>query len=345
MAKIAIDITPTKNENQYRGVGIYTKKLVESLKKYDKANEYIFSTRGQKLPKVDLVHYPYFDLVFLTLPFIKPSKTIVTIHDVIPLIFPRYFPKGTRGWLKFQIQRFSLSNVDAVITDSEESKKDIKKLLGVPGEKIFVVYLASSELFRPLPDSVVAKIRSKYSLPEKFILYVGDVNYNKNLSRLLEATAKINCNLVLVGNAFMNKNLFETSELLSKIRELGLKENVQFLGLVPNRDLSAIYNAAALYVQPSLYEGFGLPVLEAMGCGTPVACSDINVHREIANDAPAYFNPKIIDEIAQVLIKSVSLSDSDRRAKRKKGFEQTKKFSWGKTAKKTVEVYNKILSS
>ena len=346
--KIAIDATPLETGHKRRGIGIYTRKLVEALKRVDKANEYILFSRGQKLPKVDLVHYPYFDLFFLTLPVKKPYKTAITIHDLIPLVFPQFFPPGIRGKIKFQIQKFSTRNISGIITDSENSKKDIIRFLNFPVDKVNVVYLAANEIFRPILDKgFLAKVKRKYNLPEKFILYVGDVNLHKNLKRLFEAIAKVDLPLVAVGEALTDDNLKETKQLLLEIERLGISKKVHRLGFVPEEDLVGVYNLATLLVEPSLYEGFGLPVLEAMACGLPVACSNTSSLPEVGGQAPVYFNPGHVDDLASAILKIVEWSQNDKSKYDElkfKGIEQAKKFSWEKTAKETIKVYQKVVN-
>ena len=344
MVKIALDITPTLDANRYRGVGRYTSNLMEALKRYDKLNEYILYSRGQKLPNADLVHYPYFDLYFLTLPIFKKVKTIVTIHDVIPLVFPQNYLPGIKGKLRFEIQRMSLKSVNAIITDSCQSKEDVSKYLKISKEKIFVVHLAADPIFKPLSEFEAEKLTKKYRLPSKFVLYVGDVNYNKNIPKLLGAINKVGCNLVLVGKSFLEDNISETKKILDLISDYGLRKKVWRLGYINNKELCGLYNAAKVYIQPSLYEGFGLPIVEAMACGTVVACSDILVHRELAGDVAFYFNPKDTDNIAQVLDGAIKLNNSKVKIRRKKSILQSEKFTWEKTAKETIEVYKKILS-
>jgi len=346
MAKIAIDITPTKNLNQYRGVGVYTKNLITRVQEIDQANEYIFYTRGQKLPKVDLVHYPYFDFFFLTLPFFKKFPTIITIYDVIPFIFQKESKPGFKGILKLQIQKFLLKNIDRIITISQCSKKDVQNYLAVAGNKIDVTYLAAAPIFKPIADKKsLEKVGEKYNLPQKFILYVGDVNFNKNLPRLFEAIAKISIPLVMIGQAAKNEKLVEVGDLMRLAEKLGIEKNVIRLGFVQDVDLVSIYNLAVCYAQPSLYEGFGLPALEAMACGAPVACSDIAVHREIAGDIPFYFDPNNPDDIAKILRSVVSLSNLNHQSRVERGLKQVKKYSWEKTIRKTIEVYQKTLFS
>jgi len=160
--------------------------LKKSLLKYFSDDKYTFFTRSEKLPKnIDLVHIPYFEPFFLTLPKVNKFKTVVTVHDLTPLVFPKEFPAGLKGKLKWQIQKGRLKKADHIITDSESSKEDIIKYVGVSESKISVVYLAAGEEFEKLKaDNLKLKaVREKYDLPDPFCLYVGDVTWNKNLPR------------------------------------------------------------------------------------------------------------------------------------------------------------------
>jgi len=334
--KVAIDVSPLKNANRYRGVGIYTQQLVKSLQSLKIGN---FSCQlvenKSMIGDSDLIHYPFFDLFFLTLPLKKTKPTVVTIHDVIPLIFPEHFPPGIRGNLKFQIQKFSLKNTKAIITDSENSKKDLFKYLNYPKDKIHVVPLAPAKEFKP----IMAK--NKYQLPEKFILYVGDVNYNKNIPGLIKALAglKEKMSLVLVGKAFKDESLKETQEILQLISLLKLEKKVIRLDWVSSEDLVGIYNLATVYCQPSFYEGFGLPVLEAMACGCPVVAAKTSSLSEICGSAAVMVDPYDIND----MIRGLGQALNRREELIKKGLLQAKKFSWQKTAQQTYEVYQKVV--
>lgn len=350
---IAIDLSPlvgTHNlAHRVRGTGFYIENLKRSLLQYYPNNKYIFFTRGENLPKdIDLVHYPYFEPFFLTLPIYKKYKTVVTVHDLTPLVFPKFFPRGIKGELKWQLQKIALRKADAVITDSESSKKDIVKKAGISNEKINVVYLAATNNFRkfnPL-DPRIAKVKKKFDLPDKFILYVGDVTWNKNLPRLVEAVNRINLPLVMAGKALVDKYFDKTNpwnQDLIKVQKLAKERNNIFsLGFVEENDLISLYNAATIFVMPSLYEGFGLPILEAMSCGCPVVTAKEGSIPEVAGNAAFYVNaydPKSIAEGIKTMYEDKDL----RREYSKKGLIQAKNFSWRKTAKETFNVYEKVV--
>ena len=353
--KIAIDISPLKKDNflqhRVRGTGFYIENLKKSLLKYYTKNQYIFYTRGEILPSdIDIVHVPYFEPFFLTLPSTKKYKTIITVHDLTPLVFPKYFPIGIKGKLKWEIQKNRLKNADRIITDSESSKKDIIKHVGIPEERITVVYLAAGEEFRDRgneSENLQIKprdLKQKYNLPEKFVLYVGDVTWNKNLPRLLKAIKKTNIPLVMVGKALVQKDFDKTNPWNQDLMEVqqGVAQNKKIicLGFVSSEDLRILYNIATVFVMPSIYEGFGLPIVEAMTCGLPIITTKEGSLPEVAGNAALYVNA--YDE--ESLSKGISKLFFDKELQKdlvRKGFDQVKKFSWRKTAEATMRTYEK----
>jgi glycosyltransferase involved in cell wall biosynthesis len=350
--KIAIDTSPLQNANKIRGVGFYLENLKKSLLKNFPDNDYLFFNQLSEIPTaVDLVHYPYFDPFFTTLPLFKKYKTVVTVHDLTPLMFPNHFPAGLKGNLKWQIQRYNLHRVDRVIVDSECSKNDVIKIAGVSPDKIDVVYLAAGNEFQRLKteDLRLKKndLREKYKLPEKFVLYVGDATWNKNLPRLINAVNRINIPLVMVGKTLTETNYDKSNpwnQDLHLAQELITKSpNIKALGFVSGEDLIALYNLAAVFVMPSLYEGFGLPILEAMQSGCPVITSKKGSLPEVAGDAAIYVDAQNIDSIAEGISKAfedAKLQDELIR----KGLTQAGKFSWKKTAADTLKAYQRVLS-
>lgn len=345
---IAIDISPLSGEHSVRGSGFYLKNLKAALTKYFPDNRYIFFQPGEQLPEsVDVVHYPYFDPFFLTLPYQKKHNTIVTVHDLAPLIFPKHFPAGLRGKLKWHLQKFRLKKADAIITDSICSKNDIAKIAGISKEKIHVVYLAAGEEFTKYQksNSKDQKLRKKYNLPEKFALYVGDATWNKNLPRIVRAAIEADVPLVMAGKALsteiLNNNPWN-SDLQEAQRIAHQSDTVFLLGFVPDEDLVSLYNAATVFVMPSLYEGFGLPILEAMSCGCPVITSKEGSLSEVAGDA-AYFVDAYSQEDIANGIKKVFLDEKLQQLLSQKGLKQAKKFNWKKTAQETIRVYQTVV--
>ncbi len=372
--KIAIDTGPLTSGHSVRGIGVHTKELVRELKlktqnsKF-KIDAFDFSVNSKQLiaNNYDIVHYPYFHPFFITLPFQKPTKrVVVTIHDLIPLIYPKHYPPGIKGQIRFLIQKFLLKNVDAIITISETSKKDICRFLGVHPDKVHVIYLAPREIFKPIQNttSLRSDVVKRYRLPDRFSLYVGDVNYNKNIPTLAKACKVAKIPLVICGKQALEVEEFdedlrivrgpmdylrflfglphpELAHYKDLLKEFENNKHVVRLGFVPDKDLVVIYNLATIYVQPSFYEGFGLPVLEAFSCGVPVVASKTQALVEIAGTGALFANPRDFNDFASK-IKKVINDEKLRKQLISTGSEIVKNFSWRKTAEETIEVYRSI---
>ncbi len=348
--KIAIDISPLSSGHKVRGVGFYLENLKKSLIKYNPENEYTFFVRGEKLPDdIDLVHFPYFEPFFLALPLYKKFKTIVTVHDLTPIVFPNNFPRGIKGEIKWQMQKLSLRKVNRIITDSKCSKDDVIKYAGVNKDIVDIVYLSAGEEFKilTLSQKDINSLRRKYNLPQKFALYVGDVTWNKNLPRLIDAIKTTNIPLVMIGKNLVNEeydrnNPWNTD--LNRVWELSKEDkNIIRLGFVESNDLVSIYNIATVFVMPSLYEGFGLPILEAMSCGCPVVTTKEGSLKEVAGEAAYFVDGYNLEKIAKG-IQEVFNDKNLQEELRQKGFENIKKYSWKETADKTIESYKKTIS-
>ncbi|KKR34298.1 MAG: Glycosyltransferase [Candidatus Gottesmanbacteria bacterium GW2011_GWC2_39_8] len=340
-------VEPPIAGHKNRGTGVYLTNLFSALEKNGVDLELVDT---KHIPKdSDIVHFPYFDPFFLTLPFSIPKNSVITIHDLTPLVFPESFPKGIKGEIKWQINKIIAKKSRAIITDSKSSQKDITKYLGIPEERVCPIYLAPGNEFRKISEKkILVPLREKYSLPEKFILYVGDLNPNKNILGLIEgfysATKKhSDVSLVIVGNAFENNDSAPYQEMLEFIDKLSLGDKINILGFVPSEDLIGIYNLSYLYIQPSLYEGFGLPVLEAMKCGVPAVVADVSSLAEIAGEAAEMVDPKDPENIAEGINKILNMDGKKYNLLAKKSFNHAEKFSWEKTAEETIEVYKQIL--
>lgn len=349
--KVAIDITHLHADALSRGVGYYANNLFLALQDLKDGNAYSLINKGRDQCDADIIHYPYFDPVFLTLPLFNKKPTIITVHDLTQVKFSEHYPRGIRGEIKWQIQQRLLRQANAIITDSLNSMKDIQKIINYPKAKIYPIYLACDTRFKKLSTGSRDEIiNNKYHLPKTFLLYVGDINWNKNVKGLIEAFQKLKINppaggnnlkLILVGSAFQNKILNEQQELMLLINNLKLYQDIMCLGYVSDNELSAIYSLATLYIQPSFYEGFGLPILEAMSCGCPILSSDQGSLPEIGGKAVEYFDPRKPEELYNKLINL--LGNKERLQNLKiSGLKQAAKFSWEKTAKLTTQVYEKI---
>lgn len=365
--KVAIDTGPLESGHKVRGIGVHTRELVRELKRI-KNNKFKFDFvdfEKANLSAYDLIHYQYFSPFNLSLPETKLArKVVVTIHDLIPLIYPKYYKPGIKGMLNFREQTRRLKNVDAIITISETSKKDICRFLKVDPVKVYVVHLAPRKIFKKSKDvEKIDKVRKSYSLPSDFVLYLGDVNYNKNIPNLVKACKIAKKRLVIVGKQakeitnnqssyvglsgpqdYMRYILGKPHPELAHFKKLSedfRKENIICLGFVPDDDLVSLFSLTSIYCQPSLYEGFGLGILEALACDVPVAASKIQAHSEIAERACLFFNPNDPDDMAQK-IKELDSDTNLQKTLRLNALKVLKKYSWSKTAKETLAVYNQV---
>lgn len=363
--KIAFNNLPIQTGHKTRGIGFYAKNLLEHLKENPEVEIQEFSDISE-VKDADVVHYPFFDLFQRSLPVIKKFPTVVTVHDVTPLVFPAKYPPGVRGEIKGRLQRRVLKSVSAVITDSKYSKKDIIKYLQLDPNKVFSIHLAPNETFRRIDNkSLLRQISKKYNLPEKFVLYVGDVNYNKNIINTIKASEEIQLPLVICGKQAVEiENLLsgnyalkgprdfirsligithpELAHFQEVLRLIRSSHNIQRFGFVSTEDLVRIYNLAGCLLFVSYYEGFGLPILEAQSCGIPVITSNTSSMPEVAGEGALLVDPYNVDGIRLAMQKV--LYDGDiRRRLIEKGLENVKRFSWQRTTQQTVDVYKKVV--
>ncbi|MGC8839105.1 MAG: glycosyltransferase family 4 protein [Anaerolineae bacterium] len=272
---------------------------------------------------------------------LRDVPTVLTVHDLIFHLFPEYHKPLNYWYLRWTMPLY-VRRADAVIAVSEATRQDLLRLYGVPPEKVRVVYEAAAPHFRPAPPEEVARVRSRYGLPPRFLLTVGTIEPRKNLPRLFQALARLGGAerpplVVAGGRGWLYEETFRTVE------RLGLEDQVAFLGHVPEEDLPALYTAADLFVLPSLYEGFGLPVLEAMSCGTPVVCSRAASLREVAGDAACYMDPHDPEAMARTLREA--WEDADLRATlRARGLARAASFSWRRAAEETLALYDALLA-
>ena len=342
--KIALNASSLSSGHKTRGIGFYTKHLLEHLKTQKDIEVEEFSTI-QEVTSTDVVHYPSFDFFFKTLQINTQFPTVITIHDVTPLVFSKHYPPGIKGRLNFHFQKKSVQKAQAIITDSEASKKDIHKYLGISSDKIFVTYLAPAEHFKKITDKkLFDSIRKKYHLPETFFLFTGNVNWNKNLINMTQACVEEGKDLVLLGGSFESTTNLDHPEMRSYKEFLEkFKDNplVHTFGFTPNEDLVVIMNMATALLLPSFYEGFGLTILEAQTCGIPVITSNTSSMPEVAGDGAVFVDPYKIQSIRDALGK-VSIA-KNKEELIKLGLENVKRFSWDKCAKETIDVYKKVI--
>lgn len=344
--KIAL-VNPAISGHKFRGTGTYGQELFKALKKIEdiaiSQEDY-----GSDLSGFDAVHYPYFDPFFLTLPVVKTKPTVVTVHDLIPCKFPDFFPKGLKGTVKWWTQKLSLRGAKAVITDSIASQKDIVEFAGIGKGKISVIYLGVRSEFKILKsDDALQKIKKKYKLPEKFLLHVGDVNYNKNIPGVIKVFSKLSSKyndlfLVLVGNGFVEESS-QLQEIKDLILQLGLTDKVKRMGYIDLFDLVGVYNLAQAYLQLSYAEGFGLPVLEAMACGCPTVVANLTSLPELAGNASILVNPYDEEEVVSGVVEALG-NKVKREDLIKRGLRRAESFTWEKCARETLKIYQSVIS-
>lgn len=350
---IGIDITPLSSGHQARGIGVYTKNLISSLMKISSPHRFIEVDRKKKVHEpLTCLHIPYFDPFFLTLPWFSRVPLIVTVHDLIPLRFPENFPRGVRGELKWQIQKFFLSRVKRIITDSQTSKHDITEIIGFDENRIDVIPLAPSPVFRrSIRSEDVKKITKKIADKDPYILFVGDVNWNKNIPRLTSAFRKASdrlkkitrsLKLVCVGKAFLDDSLPEVIAIRSLIRDLHMENAVVMPGYVDDDTLHALYRGASATIVPSLYEGFGFPVLEAMASGCVVVSSDAGSLSEIVGPS-IIIDPMNIESMADGIVKALMMTETERSHRLTEQKLWSSQFTWEKVASRSIASYEKIL--
>lgn len=279
------------------------------------------------------------------LPQSSKAINVITLHDLIPYIIPETVDRPHLDYtLKYT--PYILENVSHVITVSYHSKSDIQRYFGIDDNKITVTHLAADPIFKPIDrDNAKKVIFNKYGVDKKYVLYLGGFSQRKNIARLIRAFKRVvneieePLNLLILGEHSRSfKYLWQLTE------ELELCDYVKFLNFVPTADLPYFYNGSELFAYPSLYEGFGLPPLEAMQCGIPVITSNVSSIPEIVGDACLLTDPCSIDEISGSMLKL--LTDGDEWHKYSlMGIEKAKEYSWLKTASETLGVYEKCIKN
>ncbi len=283
---------------------------------------------------LDLLHSPYY-----VKPYWLPCPSVVTIHDLMPIIYAQHLPSRWTAWIFRATAGLAVRTAVRIIAVSESAKTDLNHHFALSLEKIVVTHEAANGRFHPLQKGAVEEVRRKYGLARRYVLYVGINKPHKNLVHLIEVFGALDTEAKLVLAGKEDPRYPQAREAAER---LGLSERVLFLGDVADDDLPALYNAGELFVFPSLYEGFGLPVLEAMACGTPVVCSNTSSLPEIVGDAAIMLDP--LDREAWVAaMKEVLERKALRSEMREKGLQRAKMFSWEETARKTWEVYRDVL--
>ncbi len=350
------------------GIGEYTLRLTQALAKTFR--EHTFTLLQDRRSRQPLLEAPNIKIAYTPVPshhrleqlllpwvvdrlatdvfhspdFIPPLRragpSVITIHDLAFLIYPHFLTKDSARYYG-QIDR-AVHRAHCIIAVSESTKHDLIKKLGVPEDKIRVIYEAADPLFRPEPrQEALQHVQALFEIPEDYILFVGTIEPRKNIPGLLRAYRrlrdkyKLTPALVLAGApGWLSEDVYKL------VNDLALKPHCFFLGRVSSHDLYHLYNAALCLVHPAFYEGFGLPPLEAMACGTPVVVSNVSSLPEVVGDAALLVDPKNDEEITVALWRV--LTDSTLRAQlRAKGLQRAEAFSWERAARETMEVYQK----
>lgn len=374
---IGIDVSRTVGERT--GVGSYALNLVKGLARIDQTNVYSllpgfgsfvhpeYATLGVYLPPhpnfrlfsgrlpafrngiglwerdaachgIDVVHSTAY-----AAPTVGQAKLIVTVHDLTFLTHPEHH---TQENIDFCTRQTTLARerADLFVADSENTKRDLVKLLDIPEEKVHVIYLAVDETFRPITSaSVRAEILKRYALPDRYLLFVGSIEPRKNLAMLLKVyAALLHSNTPgLPALAIAGASGWLNSSIHNMVKELKLERSVTFLGYVPDVELPALYSGATVFLYPSLYEGFGLPVLEAMSCGCPIIASNCSSIPEVVGDSGLLVNPHDPQDL-KVALEQVLSDERLRRRLSAQALERASHFSLEKMASETLQVYREV---
>ena len=283
---------------------------------------------------LDVFHSPDF-----ALPPVHRARTLLTVHDLSFMRVPECSAPGLRSYL-LRVVPASVRRADVVLADSESTRMDMIELLGVDPDRVRVIYAGVEPCFQRVRDqSVLEAVRNRYRLPARFVLGLGTLQPRKNFERLIAAYAQMRgearsgLKLVIAGGlGWMCEGIFR------RVEELGLQDEVLFSGYVADEDLPALYSMAEVFAFPSLYEGFGLPPLEAMACETPVVASNVSSLPEVLGDAALSVDPLDVPALAQAMLRV--LNDAALRAALvRRGVAQARKFTWEQAAGKLLEVY------
>lgn len=267
------------------------------------------------------------------------GRCVVTVHDIMPLEHPEWFRLRHRWVVRLALRRV-LRRAEAIIVPSDCVRRDIVRR-GLAGEaRIVVIPEGCERRFNAVPDpNAMERVAGKYRLPKRYVLFVGTLDPRKNLARLLGALARVEesgLSLVVAGAPG-----WRADEIQARANGLGLAERVRFTGFVDEQDLPQLYRGAQLFAFPSLYEGFGLPLLEAMACGVPVVASNVSAMPEVAGDAALLVDPRSEEQLAEA-ISRVAVDDALRGRMRERGARRAAEFTWEQAARRTMEIYRRV---
>ena len=366
--RIAID---ARKLHDY-GIGTYVRNVLRYLARIDRENEYVllcrpvdcdavrgFGDNFRAVPEpsanysiTEQIHIPMllrregadvFHAPHYVLPPLLPCPAVVTIHDCIHLMFPEYLPNKLAYFYARTFMTLAARRSAKVLTVSEASKRDILHFLRVPAAKVEVIYNAIDDRFdrEPEMDDVV-RVRQRYQLNDPFLLYAGNIKPHKNVDRVIDAFARLkkrgfeSLKLLIIGDE-ISKN----PQLRRAVHRHQLHKHVRFLGFVPDATLAVLYRLADVFVFPSLYEGFGLPPLEAMASGTPVVTSNVSSLPEVVGDAALLVDPRDAEAIAAA-VQRILTDDDLRRSLTQKGLGRAHEFSWERSVRRIRDVYLEV---
>src|ERR1700680_4745994 len=363
------------------GVGTYTRNVARALGRLDHSNQYFLIGSPQKVAEIgplppnfqtislldggntpksympcrailkrlncDLMHIPY----LFWMPRSLPCPYVMTVHDVLEHMYRAHDRSSLRRSLHFQLTRRVLKGAARILAVSKYTKSDIEKLFGIPGSRIEVVYNAIDERFLRGHASETDRqvLAERYLVTYPFLLYAGRISPHKNLVRIIEAFSALKAELEK-ERRFPDLKLIIIGDELSKHPDLrrtvirgGVQNDVRFMGFVPIEMLRVFYDAAKIFVFPSLYEGFGLPPLEAMAHGTPVVTSNVSSLPEVGGNAAVLVHPENVFEIMRALHR-VLMDQPLREKMKERSYRQAAKFSWEKSVRRIMEAYREVLS-
>jgi glycosyltransferase involved in cell wall biosynthesis len=288
------------------------------------------------IPQAELFH----STEHLLMP-VRRIPTVLTVHDLIFKLYPEHHKRLNYWYLNLAMPLFC-RRASSIIAISEATKRDIVEHYGIDPAKIHVIYEAAAPHFIAPAADEIARVRQKHSLPKQYLLHLSTVEPRKNLDRLVDALLILRHEFPDLALILVGSKGWLCDDFFKRIESNQLSNIVRALGWVDDEDLPAVIGAASLAVQPSLYEGFGLPILEHMACGQVVAASNTSSHPEVGGDAAVYFDPENIEQMVQVIR---DLLNDKEECKRRigLGIEQAKKFSWQKAASETAAVYDQLI--
>jgi glycosyltransferase involved in cell wall biosynthesis len=368
--RIAIDARKLRDY----GIGTYVRNLLRHLSRLDSETEYVllcrvadaalaeelggnfrtiveparpYSVSEQlRIPldlrreRIDLFHAPHY-----VLPPLVPCKTVVTIHECIHLRFPQYLPNRLAYGYARSALWIATHRSNRVLTVSDASKRDILRYFRIPEKKIDVIYNAIDERYGITPTAEeVARVQERYQLNAPYVLYAGNIKPHKNLERLIEAFHMLrqDPDLAHVKLLIIGDEISKYATLRRAVHKYKLHKHVRFFGFVPDKTLAVLYRLARVFVFPSLYEGFGLPPLEAMASGTPVITSDVSSLPEVVGDAALLIDPLDTNAIAEA-IRRVLMDSALHAELREKGLRRVHEFSWDRSVRRVREIYEEVL--